>query len=454
MKNTRTSLRKRKLLKGNRQWLAPCFLASLCLIQSGIYFGLKSDVCSSVPHGIQDILRYNPDEFDILKESMAFRCYLHSTNVKRDFTALPERGIVTSAGSERSLTNAFVNFYILRKVFQVDIPLMIMYWGDDPGDTPREALETFISKTIENLTFLDLSKIPYPHHHIPLQRKGNFIGWKAKAYAIYAAPFKKILFLDSDNLLLGDPIDLFESELFSESGNIFWPDLYCGNTVIQNEMGIPESNTTRQTESGQIMLDRESHQDVLEWVLWLNTRDEFTYKLDYGDKDTYKSAFYLAEKVALFKQIDQGLGLALHTSSQNDNTSRKYNIKGFIQFGLDKEMLFFHRISGHKFELKKEVANLPNAVTTPSCQYFSTNGWNPDIIQEEHVGRLIDSNNCPEYGSHMIHSMATRCGDYDPASAKGTSKLPVIDISKMSSVLSVLKASHEAFILLNDSMKE
>ncbi len=47
---------------------------------------------------------------------------------------------------------------------------------------------------------------------------------------------------------------------------------------------------------------RRMHPDVLEWLLFLNTHDEFTYYYSYGDKDTLQAAFQLAGKAAQFYQ--------------------------------------------------------------------------------------------------------------------------------------------------------
>lgn len=44
------------------------------------------------------------------------------------------------------------------------------------------------------------------------------------------------------------------------------------------------------------------HPDVLEWLLFLNTRDEFTYYYSYGDKDTLAPALQLAGKAEHFYQ--------------------------------------------------------------------------------------------------------------------------------------------------------
>lgn len=397
----------------------------------------------------EEILHGIPGRFDFQKERMAFKRFLSNNTINRNFEKLPERGIITSAGSEKSLINAFVNFYVMRHVLKVDIPFMIMYWGDHESDRPSKSMKRFISKHINKLTLYDLSKEPYPAHHLALER-GGFNGWKIKAYAMYAAPFKKVLFLDSDNLPLENPTHLFDSKPFLRSGNLFWPDLYCGNTGLQNEIGMPDDPLMRQTESGQMMFDREMHADVLEWVLWLNTRDEFVYQLDYGDKDTYKSAFFLAGKGSKFEQIKYGLGLALSVPDAREKTNSHFDLQGFFQFGVNGKMLFFHRISIHKFEKGKDPKPLPTMVTTPSCKYFHKRGWNKDFLPRKHVDILIDKFQCQKYSIDDIHTSSMECAKYNSALAEGNRKLPVFQIPNKVPFLTVLEASHAAFALVKN----
>ena len=42
---------------------------------------------------------------------------------------------------------------------------------------------------------------------------------------------------------------------------------------------------------------------MLEWLLFLNSHDEFTYQYAYGDKDTFRAAFQLAGKEAQYYQV-------------------------------------------------------------------------------------------------------------------------------------------------------
>lgn len=55
------------------------------------------------------------------------------------------------------------------------------------------------------------------------------------------------------------------------------------------------------------------HPDVLDWLLFLNTHDEFTYHYAYGDKDTFRAAFALAGKAEGYYLVGRGDWLQMCT---------------------------------------------------------------------------------------------------------------------------------------------
>lgn len=114
---------------------------------------------------------------------------------------------------------------------------------------------------------------------------------------------------------LFNPEFLFDDENYKLHGSMFWPDILCGSANLHKVLGMPASRVA-QTESGQYLFDRERHWEVMEWLLWLNTRDKVVYKEAYGDKDTFKAAFYLAGRLEEFHQVSHPLGVGLHNISE------------------------------------------------------------------------------------------------------------------------------------------
>jgi hypothetical protein len=49
--------------------------------------------------------------------------------------------------------------------------------------------------------------------------------------------FTQFVYMDSDNIPLADPADLFESVEFKQSGSVFWPDLNKDHRELRSESG-------------------------------------------------------------------------------------------------------------------------------------------------------------------------------------------------------------------------
>jgi len=50
-------------------------------------------------------------------------------------------------------------------------------------------------------------------------------GWELKPYAILNSNFSEVLYIDSDNVVVRNPEFLFDTELYQQTGALFWPDL-------------------------------------------------------------------------------------------------------------------------------------------------------------------------------------------------------------------------------------
>ncbi len=60
-----------------------------------------------------------------------------------------------------------------------------------------------------------------------------------------------------------------------------------------------------------LVLCRQMHDDVLEWIMFLNLHADMLYSIIWGDKDTYRLAFHLAGKARGFSQVQESY--ASHT---------------------------------------------------------------------------------------------------------------------------------------------
>ena len=178
-----------------------------------------------------------------------------------------------------------------------------------------------------------------------------------KLYAIRHSTFEEVLFLDADSLLMIHPDRLFNSREFTDTGAVFWPDLWghaCTHpsradqvrSRHKNKRFFPKSmlneyrslagqstwpdhivwdytnvrwepkwDHAQEFESGQLLVDKRRHDASLRLAQYLS-RDEFAQNILYGDKDCFKfawlmtgAAFTLApDPPAQIGAVKQGVG--------------------------------------------------------------------------------------------------------------------------------------------------
>ncbi|KAJ3342855.1 hypothetical protein HDU91_000482, partial [Kappamyces sp. JEL0680] len=120
-----------------------------------------------------------------------------------------------------------------------------------------------------------------------------------KQIAILSSSFQQVLFLDSDNLALRKPDFLFESEEFTSSGLVVWPDYFLArcNSPIYKIIGR-SCKLEYEKESGQLLVDKKRHWSTLQLSLYFTMEKDlqFERRVLYGDKETFYIAANLLEK--------------------------------------------------------------------------------------------------------------------------------------------------------------
>lgn len=348
------------------------------------------------------------------------------------------RGILIPAGGQNQLLNAFSNLYVLRNHLKCSLPVTVAYWGGIEKEKIDQGTQKLFEKYISGVSFLDLSTVEYPKHqrllHIQNTAPSKFYGFKVKVFALYAAPYEQVLLMDSDSMALQNPEDLFESDAFVQHGNMFWPDRWCTPVKIFEKLSgilgedehdgqihaLELAGFKQQTDSGQLLFDRQRHSDVLEWLLFLNTHEEFTYRYAYGDKDTYKAAFLLSKKEKEYFQVGQRLSIGLHSFMFFKN-----NPQGFIQHHpQDNSLLFIHRTSKAKYAMFDEEnasRNFEYILMQPTCEW-NRKYWHffrPMLFFNNHVTSGVDDIN-----QGRDPSSSTNTSLVVPVSLEKDSRLP------------------------------
>ncbi|CAI5722825.1 unnamed protein product [Hyaloperonospora brassicae] len=175
-------------------------------------------------------------------------------------------------------------------------------------------------------------------------------GFNVKVHALYYSHFTSVLLLDADNFAVKDPTQLFSSLAMQSYGAVFWPDFWHpGNSIfnlhaqslVWELVGLDYVDMLEQ-ESGQLLVNREMHRQVLDQLLYYATHRPGLFrklKLVWGDKDLFRLAWLQKKKPFYFNnhRMPGALGVI--------NQSRKrFCGVTMVQYDLDgKDMMFWHR---------------------------------------------------------------------------------------------------------------
>jgi len=200
------------------------------------------------------------------------------------------RGIVTLGGNEEGKTfkRMIVAFNALKRVGS-KLPIEVHYWADEFSAENRK----LIHDAFPDVTFHDLASA----ENIVKVRKTVVANFQFKIAAVLNSKFAEPLLLDSDNLAMINPEELYESETYKEYGSLFWPDI--ARTRKQNPMWAITNTYCRmdeyEQESGQLVVDKRKFWYHLQLALWFinSPRQRFYYSnIILGDKDTFRFAWH------------------------------------------------------------------------------------------------------------------------------------------------------------------
>ncbi|KKY32164.1 putative glycosyltransferase family 71 protein [Diaporthe ampelina] len=200
----------------------------------------------------------------------------------------------------------------LRNVFNSTLPIQIVYAGDGDLSAPnRHFLAELVASSGQALDFLDILTV-FDDSTLKL-RDG---GWAIKPFAVLGSSFEKVILLDSDAVFLQKPEVLLDHPGFQHTGALLFRDRLLWQHAFadrhqwwhgQIRRPSGELNTSlvwtqeyaEEGDSGVVVVDK-SRTDVFMGLLhicWQNSyevREEITYQITYGDKETWWMGFELA----------------------------------------------------------------------------------------------------------------------------------------------------------------
>lgn len=225
------------------------------------------------------------------------------------------RGIVIPTG-KGTLRYAVHLIGSLNEVLHNELTIQVVYAGDEdlpPND--RQGLQL----RFPEIQFLDILTVV---NDTNLQlAKG---GWAIKAFAALYAPFEEILLMDADCVFVQAPEKLFLDPSYVSSGALLFHDRLLWQHAFRERHDwwrsqIQEPSATlnkslvwtedyaEEEDSGVVVINK-SRLDILMGLLhiaWQNmydVREEVTYKITYGDKESWWLGFELSGSSYAFEK--------------------------------------------------------------------------------------------------------------------------------------------------------
>lgn len=221
------------------------------------------------------------------------------------------RGIVIPVGGgDQSVRFAGHLVVSIRKVLGCKLPIQIAYAGDT--DLPKESRDKILRLDgVTDVEFLDILTV---FDDTTLKLVGG--GWAIKAFALLGSKFEEAILLDADAVFIQKPEILFEQRAYIEKGaylfhdrllwqhgfrdrHDWWKDQIKEPSPEMNNSLVWTEDYAEECDSGVVVVNK-ARIDILVGLLhvaWQNThdvREEVTYRLGHGDKESWWLGLELA----------------------------------------------------------------------------------------------------------------------------------------------------------------
>lgn len=205
------------------------------------------------------------------------------------------RGIVMAAGDRPSLIRARTSLRLL-KSYNCTLPVEIFHFDSELSAPALQSLLSDLSELKNSDS--GSSGITVTTRVVNEVSKGT--GWKdfqIKGAAIQQSSFDDILYLDTDSYPLRNPEYLFEGREWRDTGLLLWPDYTKSHPTnpMWRLLGQPCRNEY-EVESGQILISRTRHQDILWLIEYFALHHEEFYSFMGGDRDSFRAAALILGK--------------------------------------------------------------------------------------------------------------------------------------------------------------
>ena len=234
------------------------------------------------------VVRQRPEE-ELQKHRREWQSFVDSGMIPYDLvkSKFEGRGVVIVAGNQDTLKRVKVLLRQLKRL-RSKIAVELHHWDDEMSEDSKKELENMYQPVFFN----DLSK---GHNIIRIKKDGFWINYQLKTAALVNSRFAEPLLLDSDNIPVINPEELYDSFAYQEYGAVFWPDV--ARTRPQNPVWALTNTPCRmdeyEQESGQLLVDKTRYWYHLQLASWMNN-EQGAYYNDFllGDKDMFRFAWH------------------------------------------------------------------------------------------------------------------------------------------------------------------
>lgn len=206
----------------------------------------------------------------------------------------------------------------LRNVLNSQLPIQVAYAND--ADLPLK-YRNFITSLGVKIDTLDVTSVVDDE---TLQLAGD--GWAIKPFAVLASTFDQVMLLDADAVLLQPPEVVFDRHIgYQHTGALFFHDRLLWQGAFKERHAWWEKQLEHHTaskalakslvynegyaeecDSGLLVVDKGRLSTLLGLlhVCWQNTpsvRRDWTYKMGYGDKESWWFGFELSNADYIFE---------------------------------------------------------------------------------------------------------------------------------------------------------
>ncbi|KAF9951250.1 hypothetical protein BGZ72_007204 [Mortierella alpina] len=217
------------------------------------------------------------------------------------------RGVVFCAGNNQ-FEFIVSSIQALRRL-NPHLPIQVFHMGESDLSLERQR---YVREMTSDIEVVDVTQI-LDNEYMQLG------GWSIKAFSLLASRFEEVMLVDSDAYFLRDPAELFEDPGYKATGTLYFYDRTLGQDWnggpdwLKSIMPIMSSfpRTTRmfrglsmhEQESGVVVINKRERFQGLLAVCKMNSkweRDLWSYKVFYGDKETFWVGYEMVQEPYAF----------------------------------------------------------------------------------------------------------------------------------------------------------